>query len=315
MTPRMEALEPRLLLSMGYSVPGDATFDCRVDLDDFVVVKRGIALAEAGWSDGDFTGDGVVSLEDFAVLKSHFGLDVLNLPVEDNPGTLKPDHVYTEVAGSLFVSAEADDAEQGYLADCYWVAAVAGVADRSPETIYQSIGEVGDGTFWVRTFDYDPKPDGNDYVERIIRIDGLLPTHDEEVIYAQPFSDGELWAPLMEKAWAITRYGVSLYAAVEGGWPDTVFSTITGKPSPSEWVFLLTPDQLTDAIGHALNTGSAVAMTSEDGYAPIVGWHVYTVIDAGDGWVDLYNPWGQRLTITSDVAVQAFILLSVSSVL
>jgi hypothetical protein len=52
---------------------GDANFDGRVDLDDFMLLKQNMGVGESSWAQGDFNGDGVSDLDDFIVLKTHFG--------------------------------------------------------------------------------------------------------------------------------------------------------------------------------------------------------------------------------------------------
>ncbi|MFW6146610.1 MAG: dockerin type I domain-containing protein, partial [Planctomycetota bacterium] len=53
---------------------GDANDDGRVDLDDFVLLKRNFGADDsATWAMADFNGDRRVDLDDFAILKTHFG--------------------------------------------------------------------------------------------------------------------------------------------------------------------------------------------------------------------------------------------------
>lgn len=54
-------------------IPGDATGEGAVDLEDFNVVKENFGLSDADRSDGDFNGDHAVDLQDFNVIKEHFG--------------------------------------------------------------------------------------------------------------------------------------------------------------------------------------------------------------------------------------------------
>jgi len=43
---------------------------------------------------------------------------------------------------------------------------------------------------------------------------------------------------------------------------------------------------------------------------PIVGSHVYAVLSVGDDRLELYNPWGSTLTISADLAANAFVLVT-----
>lgn len=54
-------------------VAGDATFDGRVDLDDFFLLQRNFNATGALWTQGDFTLDGVVNLSDLNVLAQFWG--------------------------------------------------------------------------------------------------------------------------------------------------------------------------------------------------------------------------------------------------
>ena len=70
--PLLEALEPRVLLSGGSPIPGDANADGLVDGADFTIFKANLG-EQGGWSEGDFNGDGLVDAVDFTILKAYFG--------------------------------------------------------------------------------------------------------------------------------------------------------------------------------------------------------------------------------------------------
>ncbi len=53
-------------------LPGDATLDGGVDLDDFAVLKNHFGQ-QASWDHADFDGNGTVDLDDFMLLKQNFG--------------------------------------------------------------------------------------------------------------------------------------------------------------------------------------------------------------------------------------------------
>lgn len=56
--------------------PGDASFDGRVDLQDFGILKNNFGAANASFAQGDFNGSGNVELADFGILKERFGASV-----------------------------------------------------------------------------------------------------------------------------------------------------------------------------------------------------------------------------------------------
>jgi hypothetical protein len=56
------------------AMPGDVTRDCRVDMQDMLVVLAGYGTASgADWTEGDLDGDGAVGLADLLVVLAHFG--------------------------------------------------------------------------------------------------------------------------------------------------------------------------------------------------------------------------------------------------
>jgi hypothetical protein len=52
---------------------GDANLDGRVDLSDFLTLRRNFGSAGVGFEQGDFDFDGQVTLSDFLLLRSNFG--------------------------------------------------------------------------------------------------------------------------------------------------------------------------------------------------------------------------------------------------
>lgn len=59
------------------ALPGDATLDGTVDIEDFARLAANFNLAGLDWRGGDFTGDGAVGVADFSLLASKFNLSVL----------------------------------------------------------------------------------------------------------------------------------------------------------------------------------------------------------------------------------------------
>jgi len=190
----------------------------------------------------------------------------------------------------LFVDgAQYDDIVQGSIGDCYYLASLASVADTDPGFIEQMIAPLGDGTFAVRFY--------RDGQEVYLRIDGDLPVRGSgSPAYARLGADGELWVPLMEKAYAFFRYEQNSYASINGGWMSTVYEEMTNmstgfmwayQSSDSVWRFM----ERTLAGGHAVTAGSYYNASS-----PIVGSHAYMIksleqTDEGR-FVTVYNPWG-----------------------
>ena len=182
-----------------------------------------------------------------------------------------------------------DDVAQGAVGDCYLLVSLAGLADTDPEIITQMITSLGDGTYAVRFF--------RDGKEVYVRLDADLPVNSYgSLAYADQSSDGEIWVPLVEKAYAYFRRGQNSYASLNGGWMGDVYREITGQSTAARWtggdagnLFTFMENSL--LAGHTLSVGSY-----RDSNGPIVGSHAYVVksvesTEAGD-FVTLYNPWG-----------------------
>lgn len=100
------------------------------------------------------------------------------------------------------------------LGDCYFMSAMAAIADADPEYIRNMIVALGDGTYAVRFYDSgDP---------RYVRVDGELYEKDGALAYARLNGTsisgaGAVWMPLVEKAFAIYRNGNGQYQAIANG--------------------------------------------------------------------------------------------------
>jgi len=121
-------------------------------------------------------------------------------------------------------------------------------------------------------------------------------TRETPVAYARLGRDGELWAPLMEKAYAFFRYGQNSYGSIEGGWMDIVdqevansFGVSRGTGGSAQTLYNYLSSEL--AAGHSI---TAASYSNASG--PIVGSHAYmvkSVETSGAGmFVTVYNPWG-----------------------
>jgi len=199
---------------------------------------------------------------------------------------------YSNLTGSypLFVDgAQYDDIAQGSIGDCYYLASLASVAHANPGFIEQMAAPLGDGTFAVRFY--------RNRREVYLRVDGDLPVRgDGSLAYAQLGKDGELWGPLMEKAYAFFRRGQNSYASIDDGWMSTVYESMPHmsigfmwgyRPADTVWRFM----ERALAGGHAVTAGSYYNASS-----PIVSSHAYmikSIEEAGEGrFVTVYNPWG-----------------------
>ena len=218
----------------------------------------------------------------------------------------------------------ADDVNQGYLGDCYFLATLSSTAKVDANVIKQSVVELGDGTYAVKFV-----KNGS---EVYYRVDGQLPTWGNGALaYANTGTQNSVWVAIMEKAYAFFRTGAGTYASIESGWMSEVYSAL-GKTSTSMFSAASSADLLS-VIKSALEQGKSVtygAATPTDG-APLIGNHAYMVdhVNADSHGnlvsVTLRNPWGidgagndgandGYVTITAAQAKNALIGITIAAV-
>jgi hypothetical protein len=212
----------------------------------------------------------------------------------DRPATT---YTYRAANGSLFVNGAAiTDIRQGYVGDCYLLAALGSVADIDGSLIQDMFTDNGDGTYTVRFFRNGVK----DYVT----VDSFLPTDSAgRLVYASAgssaaSSSNELWVALAEKAYAqlnaagwIGQDGTNSYKGIEGGWMEPVYEQILGNNAESFYKY----SQAT--LVNALNAGKMVTIgTNGSTTSGFVAGHAYIIksYNASTGTFDLYNPWGTQ---------------------
>ncbi len=186
-----------------------------------------------------------------------------------------------------------DDPIQGYLGDCWLPGTLAAIAGTDPETIRQSVVDLGDRTYAVQLF--------NDFGEPVFyRVDGDLPldTGTGQPYYGRLGPGGSMWFPIIEKAYAFYRYGDGDYLSLEGGNPNEVFRAFN---TSSNDAYVTDAAELADWLTGQLWSGKAVTfctlgdekLTLED--VPLVTDHCYTVVGVygyGDSAsIVLRNPW------------------------
>ncbi len=218
----------------------------------------------------------------------------------------------------------ANDVQQGYLGDCYFLATLSSTAKADANLIKQSVVELGDGTYAVKFV--------KNGAEMYFRVDGQLPTWGNGALaYANTGTQNSVWVAIMEKAYAMFRTGANTYASIESGWMSEVYSAL-GKSSTSMFS-TSSAASLLNVIKTALEQGKSVTYgttTPTDG-APLIGGHAYMVdhvnADAQGNLVSvtLRNPWGidgagndgandGYVTITAAQAKNAFIGLAIAAV-
>lgn len=182
-----------------------------------------------------------------------------------------------------------NDILQGNLGDCYFLAALAGIAQSDPGLVLQAVTALGDGTYAVRLYSGSS--------ERYYRLDAQLPASGGLPAFAGlTRNGGELWVALIEKAFAQFRSGSNSYASIEGGWMDEGYAALLGASTTSIQSASLSANALAQRMANELAAGRAVTAGSLYNSRPIIGQHAYqvhSVSQSGSTWnVTVYNPWG-----------------------
>ena len=221
----------------------------------------------------------------------------------DNP--LSP-YSYQLAAGRLFVDEWGDtnsvsytDIAQGQLGDCYFMAALAEAAFRTPGVITDMFLDNGDGTYTVKFY--------KDGVPDYVTVDSQLPVDsDGSLVYANvgasasdPYA--ELWTALAEKAYVEinakwkTRANNSNdnnYAAIAGGGAGISIRDITGL----SYAYKLNwPPYTAFDFGVTVSRwlgGALMAFGSSSSATEVYANHAYAVLDYTAGIFKLFNPWG-----------------------
>jgi Ca2+-binding RTX toxin-like protein len=160
------------------------------------------------------------------------------------------------------------DIDQGNLGDCWLVAGLGAAAQANPNSIRQTVVELGDGTYAVEL--------GGKYY----RMDGDLPTWSASSTtprYAGLGQQNSIWAPIVEKAYAYYRTGAGTYASLVSGWSSTVFDAL-GDSGANSSGFSSSYAALTH-IANELSNGKAVVVNIHTAAAGsgLIGSHAYMV--------------------------------------
>ncbi len=104
------------------------------------------------------------------------------------------------------------DIHQGALGDCYFLAALAGIVAKNPETIKEMMKDNGNGTVTVRFYDFVKDDgllgDGRTYKKPYyVTVDKTIPerTYLDRHSKGDSYSKGALWVKMMEKAYSAVR--------------------------------------------------------------------------------------------------------------
>lgn len=217
---------------------------------------------------------------------------------------------YADVGNEVFKGKpQMKDVQQGYLCDCYLIAAIASVAAQRPDLIEKMIIDHGDGTATVMLYETSgglaPPGSGKPTPVRVSlkmpSVDGKKPT------YAKG-ADKQLWPAIIEKAYVVKIKGGKYQGANTGGNAGSAMEAMLGAPSDSFATSSKKPVEIVTDLQKLIELGKPVAAGSfgkdeAKGNAALKkiadeknvhAWHAYTVIsaDAKANAIKLYNPWG-----------------------
>jgi len=187
------------------------------------------------------------------------------------------------------------DIDQGHLATCYFLAALASIAYYHPVVLSNMF--VDRGTWDENIYKTRWWINGR---ETIISVDNTIPGNQHEPWFTKWSRTGEWWPVILEKTWA-KIFGS--FKAVEYGWWSEAVAAMTrapvyrfvhGSATPEDgalWNVLLTGTQARYPM--CASTGGSGGNHSRYGLAEN---HMYSTLEAteqdGVKHVKVYNPWG-----------------------
>ena len=198
---------------------------------------------------------------------------------------------YDEI--KVFDTIDVNDIAQGILGDCYFLAALSGLAEQ-PERVKRTIvtSEANkSGKYSVRFYLRG--------VPKTITVDDRFPcSHSSpyEPLFTKP-KGKELWTMLLEKAWAKM---FKSYANIEAGTIEEALEHLTGAPSFRFQTEKQSDDEIWSTLKQADLKKFIVGASSYgdvEKSSGIVGGHAYTMVSVheveGHKLVKLRNPWGE----------------------
>lgn len=275
-----------------------------------VVFDNSANLYFQGQSAGNLTGGSSASLLNKLVDKWFLGADV--------PALTSASFTYRDSTGNLFNGTPSrNDAKQGQVGDCYFIASLVSIADRNPDAVRNMFIDNFDGTYTVRFFGgnmgsflqngvitagFATGAGVADYVT----VNRKLPTYSNGMLAYSGFGLSvtnpatTLWVALAEKAYAQWNEtgktgrssATNSYASIAGGWMSNSNAHVLGTNS-TNYSFISTNKQ---NMITALNSGRAVTLGTSGtaSLKGLVGGHAYTVVSynpSTDAFT-LHNPWG-----------------------
>jgi len=197
---------------------------------------------------------------------------------------------YDEI--KVFDTIDVNDIAQGLLGDCYFLASLSGLAEEPQrvQSIIQTPVANKNGRYAVRFYLRG--------VPTVVTVDDRFPCYNYsqcQPLFSKP-KGKELWAILIEKAWAKL---FKSYSNVESGTVEEALEHLTGAPSFNFKVEKGSDDEIWARIKQADLKKYVIGASGRGGVqrsTGIVGNHAYTVISVheveGHRLLKLRNPWG-----------------------
>uniref|UniRef100_A0A3Q2EF94 Zgc:85932 n=1 Tax=Cyprinodon variegatus TaxID=28743 RepID=A0A3Q2EF94_CYPVA len=188
---------------------------------------------------------------------------------------------------------------QGKLSDCWVLSAIASVAIhpnllKKVVPLTQSFEKDYNGSFTFRFWQY------GEWEE--VRVDDLLPTLGNKLVYLSSPERNEFWSSLLEKAYAKLKGG---YRALEMGYPHEAMVDMTGGVTEVFNLPLVSvnlPELLRNLLakGALINCANGKGPLEQKNQLGILFKHAYSMtaverVKTSNGFVDLVrilNPWG-----------------------
>lgn len=226
---------------------------------------------------------------------------------------------YGKVAADLFVKGSTDthaidpnDVKQGYIGDCYFMAAIAAVARANPDALKKLIKTNSDGTYDVTLYVHDKWLSVDRKPTVIKKIKPTFPLDASGKPNYAGLGDKELWVMLLEKAYAKHKGGYD--ELDQGGDPEDAIEALGGKDADSYSLSSMSETEILDKIKLALKEKRPIVAASKkvdknnkktmevvDKYH-FVGNHAYSVQGVTGDKIELDNPWG-RNDVTLPVSI------------
>lgn len=217
---------------------------------------------------------------------------------------------YVDAGKEVFKDGAAlDDIQQGYLADCYLVAAMGAVAMQRPDLIEKMIKDNGDGTVTVTLYTDGSSLSAPGHGKPVdVRISMKLPSSNGSTPTYAKSTSKELWPSLIEKAY-VAQFGGGDYQGINaGGSPGDAMSAMLGTASSGFSTSSYNGPECVTQLETMLKAGKTTVAASfgkDDAKnneplkklsdeKNVHAWHAYVVkkADGKANKVTLFNPWG-----------------------